>query len=181
MTVATYDTEDDTGECWSVAILSSWSREVAGRRPHACQELTARLTQYDLVTPRGRPKLFLPELANFLLLHLISSDPFDANRQQFSAMVSQLKRLKASLRQAGVVGPQKSKKAAKKGRDGKDSRIDFQDKLSSIREEMNPFETKFTKRKFEVIGAEKVKGVKGRPGVSKQIGEETVGNLVLEG
>ena len=88
---------------------------------------------------------------------------------------SQLKRLKASLRTAGVTGQQKPKKAAKNRGAAQKGRIDRSEALASIREEFNPFEIKKTKTKHEVLGARRVKGKEGRPGLSKQVGEENVG------
>ncbi|KAG0125665.1 nucleolar protein 14 [Tuber indicum] len=88
---------------------------------------------------------------------------------------SQLKRLKASLRTAGITGQQKSKKAAKKQRKSTikhDSRLDRHATLQTIREEFNPFEIKTTREKHAVIGRGKAKGAQGRPSLSKQIGEE---------
>ncbi|CUS12600.1 unnamed protein product [Tuber aestivum] len=88
---------------------------------------------------------------------------------------SQLKRLKASLRTAGITGQQKSKKAAKKQRQSTtihNSRLDRNATLQTIREEFNPFEIKTTREKHAVIGRGKAKGAQGRPGLSKQIGEE---------
>lgn len=88
---------------------------------------------------------------------------------------SQLKRLKASLHAAGVIGNQKSKNNKKKnGKVGSDARVDKHAKLQSIREEFNPFEIKTTRVKYDVAGRVKIKGSQGRPGVSKQIGEEAV-------
>ena len=88
---------------------------------------------------------------------------------------SQLKRLKASLKAAGVIGNQKSKKEKQRNAQaGSDARVDKQSKLQNIREEFNPFEVKTTHVKYDVSGRGKVKGVQGRPGISKQIGEETV-------
>ncbi|EWC45217.1 hypothetical protein DRE_05944 [Drechslerella stenobrocha 248] len=91
-------------------------------------------------------------------------------------MPSQLKRLRESLKNAGVIGqPQKSKKAKKRARQnksGNDARLSREAALESIREEFNPFEIKKTKEKFDVVGGRKVKGTVGKPGVSKQIGEE---------
>ncbi|KAI5847010.1 nucleolar protein 14 [Tricharina praecox] len=90
---------------------------------------------------------------------------------------SQLKRLKASLRTAGVTGQQKPKKAKTKrnasAADAKnDSRVSRDQALQSIREEFNPFEVKKTKTKHEISGQGRVKGKEGRPGLSKSIGEE---------
>jgi len=90
---------------------------------------------------------------------------------------SQLKRLKASLRAAGITGQQKSKRAAKTQRQSatrSDSRLDRNATLQTIREEFNSFEVKVTREKHAVIGRGKVKGAQGRPGLSKQIGEENV-------
>jgi len=85
---------------------------------------------------------------------------------------SQLKRLKASLKEAGVIGNQKPKKGRQ--RNATDAKVDKQSKLQNIREQFNPFELKTTHVKHDVSGRGKVKGVQGRPGISKQIGEETV-------
>ncbi|KAF8245940.1 Nop14-like protein [Wilcoxina mikolae CBS 423.85] len=89
---------------------------------------------------------------------------------------SQLKRLKASLRTAGVTGQQKPKKAKTKRKlgtpGGSDSRLSRDAALQSIREEFNPFEVKKTKPKHEISGQGKIKGKEGRPGLSKSIGEE---------
>ncbi|RPA81375.1 Nop14-like protein [Ascobolus immersus RN42] len=87
---------------------------------------------------------------------------------------SQLKRLKSSLRQAGLVGQQKpsGKKGKKTGGTGSESRVERSIKLQNIREEFNPFDLKQTKQKWEVSGREKQKGVKGQPGISKQAGED---------
>lgn len=87
---------------------------------------------------------------------------------------SQLKRLKASLRTAGITRQQKSKKSAKKSATKNDSRLDRNVALQSIREEFNPFEVKTNRVKHNVLGRGVVKGAQGRPGLSKQIGEENV-------
>ncbi|KAF8456365.1 nucleolar protein 14 [Terfezia claveryi] len=87
---------------------------------------------------------------------------------------SQLKRLRASLKAAGVIGNQKSKKEKQRNvKAGSDARVDKQSKLQNIREEFNPFELKTTRLKHDVSGRGKVKGIQGRPGISKQIGEES--------
>ena len=95
---------------------------------------------------------------------------------------SQLKQLKASLRDSGILGPQKSKKErrqnAKKGADARD-RIQRNAALQSIREQFNPFEVKTPPRrvKFDVTsrddGSQKTGG-HVRPGVTKSLGEEKV-------
>lgn len=96
---------------------------------------------------------------------------------------SQLKRLKTSLREQGVVGPQKSKKQKKQAsKNGalKDSRIQRNAALQSIREQFNPFEVKAPSRsKYEFAsnktgGGKAEKGTISRPGVTKGLGEEHV-------
>ena len=93
---------------------------------------------------------------------------------------SQLKQLKASLRQQGLVGPQKSKKQK---RQSSENRGDAQRKLQKaatlhdIRERFNPFEVKAPARraKFDTVSLQKnSNGVQGRPGVTKGLGEERV-------
>lgn len=93
---------------------------------------------------------------------------------------SQLKRLKASLRDQGIVGPQQSKKQRKKNaqneRGGNEKRLARSAALEGIREQFNPFQFKTNARgpKFEVTTdkPEKKKGILGRPGVAKALGEE---------
>lgn len=88
---------------------------------------------------------------------------------------SALKRLKQSLRSAGVVGQQskasRSKKDRKKGKPIEAGKNDMGDKLKLIRSEFNPYEIKTTTTKFDVVNR-KVKGSGGKPTLSKQIGEE---------
>ncbi|KAB2577806.1 rRNA maturation protein [Lasiodiplodia theobromae] len=95
---------------------------------------------------------------------------------------SQLKRLKASLREKGIVGPQKSKKEKKRssGKDGAERAAQRSAALASIRDNFNPFEIKAAARpeKFESTSLQKAngkngKGVLARPGVTKSMGEET--------
>lgn len=96
---------------------------------------------------------------------------------------SQLKRLKSSLRENGIVGPQKSKKqkmqAAKNG-SFKDGRIQRNSALQHIREQFNPFEIKAPARdKYEFatnkpVGGRVTKVAIKRPGVTKGLGEEKV-------
>lgn len=97
---------------------------------------------------------------------------------------SQLKRLKASLREQGIVGPQQSKKQKKQNAQNgvnKDKRVQRNVVLNGIREQFNPFEVKTSARgpKFDItsnktIGGRVTKSVKGRPGVTKGLGEENV-------
>ncbi|KZF25995.1 nucleolar complex protein 14 [Xylona heveae TC161] len=94
---------------------------------------------------------------------------------------SQLKRLKASLREQGITGPQQSKKEKKSnkatGRNN-DRRVQRNVALESIREQFNPFEVKATTKgkKFgtandSIVG--KSKDPVARPGVTRGLGEET--------
>lgn len=98
---------------------------------------------------------------------------------------SQLKRLKASLREQGIVGPQKSKKEKKRssGKDGAERAAQRSAALASIRDNFNPFEIKAAARpeKFESTSLQKAngKGVLARPGVTKSMGEETVSLGIL--
>ncbi len=98
---------------------------------------------------------------------------------------SQLKRLKASLREQGVIGPQQSKKQKRrnaeeqKGRN--DKRLQRGAVLSGIREQFNPFDLKHAARgpKFEVTSnlpksLSAAKGIQGRPGATKAASEERV-------
>lgn len=96
---------------------------------------------------------------------------------------SQLKRLKTSLREQGVVGPQKSKKQKKqdsKTGASKNSRIQRNAALQGIREQFNPFEVKAPSRsKHEFTTKRDVegrieKGAVSRPGIVKGLGEENV-------
>lgn len=93
---------------------------------------------------------------------------------------SQLKRLKASLREQGVIGPQLSKKqknkTAKDERARDEKRLKRGAALESIREQFNPFQYKTNARgpKFAVTTdkPDKKKGILGRPGMAKALGEE---------
>ena len=91
---------------------------------------------------------------------------------------SQLKRLKASLRDQGITGPQKSKKQKKAQPKNADQAAKKAAALASIRESFNPFEFKHLSRpkKHEYVSNNpqdaKAK-ILGRPGVTKSQGEET--------
>jgi len=89
---------------------------------------------------------------------------------------SQLKRLKASLREQGITGPQKSKKQKKSQNKNADAKAQRYSALASIRESFNPFEFKHLARpkKFEYVtqNADNAKKILGRPGVTKSQGEE---------
>jgi nucleolar protein 14 len=88
---------------------------------------------------------------------------------------SQLKQLKASLHDHGVLGPQKSKKVKKQTSKDADKRLQRNVALQGIRERFNPFEIKQSARKdkFDVTSNRppKKKGP-ARPGVTKGLGEE---------
>jgi len=87
---------------------------------------------------------------------------------------SQLKQLKASLRDHGLVGPQKSKKQKKAASKDGGKRLQRNAALEGIRERFNPFEVKAPARpvKFEVTSNKPSKSGPGRPGVTKGLGEE---------
>lgn len=98
---------------------------------------------------------------------------------------SQLKRLKASLREQGITGPQKSKKQKRQfAQDEKaktDKRLQRGAALGQIREQFNPFDLKHNPRgpKFDITtnrpqtGAA-ARGVNGRPTEAKSLGEQRV-------
>ena len=88
---------------------------------------------------------------------------------------SQLKRLKASLRDQGLTGPQKSKKEKKSQSKNAAHHAQKASALASIRESFNPFEFKHLSRpsKFEYATTNAKPKVLGRPGVTKSAGEET--------
>ena len=79
-----------------------------------------------------------------------------------STMPSQLKQLRASLREQGIVGNQKSRKQKREA-------------LENIRDKFNPFEAKAPARgsKFPFVNARNGANT-GRPGISKGAGEEAV-------
>ncbi|KAI1322213.1 Nop14-like protein [Xylariaceae sp. FL0255] len=93
---------------------------------------------------------------------------------------SQLKRLKASLREQGVIGPQQSKKQKRTtAQNGKANTNKRAQALESLREEFNPFDFKHNARgpKFQVTSnrtavGDAAKGITGRPGDAKALGEE---------
>jgi hypothetical protein len=90
---------------------------------------------------------------------------------------SQLKRLKTSLREQGVTGPQKSKKQKQQERKGTtDSRVQRNAALQQIRDSFNPFEIKANNRpaKFQSLTAHPKKDAVLRPGVTRSMGEEAV-------
>ena len=95
---------------------------------------------------------------------------------------SQLKRLKASLREQGITGPQLSKKQKKQNAQNgvnKEKRVDRRTALNGIRETFNPFEFKAPskKPKFDVTTEHAARSVIRRPGVQKSQEEEMVSNI----
>ncbi|KAF4343410.1 NOP14-like protein [Fusarium beomiforme] len=93
---------------------------------------------------------------------------------------SQLKRLKASLKEQGIVGPQQSKKQKRRNaqdeRSRHDKRLQRGVVLEGIREQFNPFDLKHAKGpKFEVTSNRPTMtagSIKGRPGQAKAASEE---------
>ncbi|KAK9377225.1 nucleolar protein 14 [Lipomyces chichibuensis] len=84
---------------------------------------------------------------------------------------SQLKQLKERLKSNGFTGQTNVKKKQQK-RHPASTRADKDQLLQSIREEFNPFDIKTTRQKHGDILGRKVQGAVGKPGLSKQIGEE---------
>ena len=88
---------------------------------------------------------------------------------------SQLKQLKASLHDHGVLGPQKSRKVRKQTSKDAGKRLQRNAALQGIRERFNPFELRQPTRKdkFDVTSNKPVKkNALGRPGITKGLGEE---------
>ncbi|CAI7571239.1 unnamed protein product [Penicillium discolor] len=92
---------------------------------------------------------------------------------------SQLKQLKASLRENGVLGPQKSKKEKRQNAKtgvGAKNRNQREVALQAIRDRFNPFEIKTINKssKFDVTTRDgnTTAGGGARPGVTKSLGEE---------
>ncbi|KAK5071112.1 nucleolar complex protein 14 [Lithohypha guttulata] len=87
---------------------------------------------------------------------------------------SQLKQLKASLREGGILGPQKSKKQLKSNNKDAAVRLRRNAALEGIRERFNPFEVKAPSRtpKFDISSNKPVKRTIERPGVTRGLGEE---------
>ncbi|KAL4951303.1 nucleolar protein 14 [Aspergillus filifer] len=100
---------------------------------------------------------------------------------------SQLKQLKASLHENGVLGPQKSKKQKRQNaKSGANShgRAQRESALEAIRERFNPFEIRqVSRKKFDVTtrdGADKPGQGNYRPGVTKSLGEERRRQTLLQ-
>jgi nucleolar protein 14 len=98
---------------------------------------------------------------------------------------SQLKRLKASLKEQGIVGPQQSKKQRQRNaqdeRTRNTKRLQRGVVLEGIREQFNPFDLKHAKGpKFEVTSnrpTQTAGSIKGRPGQAKAASEERVSSI----
>ncbi|KIJ56486.1 hypothetical protein M422DRAFT_150207 [Sphaerobolus stellatus SS14] len=87
---------------------------------------------------------------------------------------SQLTQLKAALKDAGLSKKAEAKSGKKRKRASAPQEKDKEkaaEKLREIHEKLNPFDMKVTKLKHDV-GGRKLKGVTGRPGLSKQAGLE---------
>ncbi|KEF59995.1 uncharacterized protein A1O9_04844 [Exophiala aquamarina CBS 119918] len=95
---------------------------------------------------------------------------------------SQLKQLKQSLRDHGVLGPQKSKKQRKSTSKDARKRLQRNAALEGIRERFNPFEVKAParKEKYEIASAKVSKPSIGRPGVTRGLGEERRRDTLLK-
>lgn len=123
---------------------------------------------------------------NFYILPRLDQKRFHTSTSSIShgkMPPSQLKQLKASLRDSGVIRQQQSKKQRRQdekdgGAKARQSRIQRNAALAKIREQFNPFEIKAPSRnaKFDVTtrdGSSKA-GNYARPGVTKSLGEERV-------
>jgi len=91
---------------------------------------------------------------------------------------SQLSQLKSALTDAGLSRKSQPKTSGKKRKRGasvpqEKDKEKMAKKLQDIHERLNPFDVKVTKLKHDV-GGRKLKGVTGRPGLSKQAGIEQV-------
>lgn len=94
---------------------------------------------------------------------------------------SQLKQLKTSLKDSGVIRPQQSKKQKRENAKtgvAAQNRNQRNNALQAIRDRFNPFEIKVapSRSKFEATtrdGGSTTAG-KSRPGVTKSLGEERV-------
>jgi len=95
---------------------------------------------------------------------------------------SQLKQLKASLREHGILGPQKSKKQKKANSKDAQKRLQRHAALEGIRERFNPFEIKGPARqdKFEVASNRPANTSIARPGVTRGLGEERRRDTLLK-
>ncbi|KAI9371925.1 nucleolar protein 14 [Aspergillus egyptiacus] len=100
---------------------------------------------------------------------------------------SQLKQLKSSLRESGVLGPQKSKKQKRQNAESganAQNRVKREAALEAIQERFNPFEIRTISRgKFDVTtrdGGSNSGAGSFRPGVTKSLGEERRRQTLLQ-
>ncbi|AET41373.1 snoRNA-binding rRNA-processing protein NOP14 Ecym_8077 [Eremothecium cymbalariae DBVPG len=85
---------------------------------------------------------------------------------------SQLKRLKATLQAHGLTGQTNVKKPKGKRPSKEYDREERAQVLSKIREQFNPFDIKVNRNKVQILTGDGSKVAVGKPGISKQIGEE---------
>ncbi|CCH44576.1 Nucleolar protein 14 [Wickerhamomyces ciferrii] len=83
---------------------------------------------------------------------------------------SQLKQLKAALKENGLTGQTNVKRKTNKKAPFDSRRDDTQEKINKIREQFNPFDKKINKSKTDT-GDRFVKGSQGKPGASKSLAE----------
>lgn len=95
---------------------------------------------------------------------------------------SQLKQLKQSLRDHGVLGPQKSKKQRKSTAKDAQKRLQRNAALEGIRDRFNPFEVKAParKEKYQIASSRVSKSSIDRPGVTRGLGEERRRDTLLK-
>lgn len=136
------------------------------------------------VTPRAdHPKNLRAENRRWKLFLAATSHANTLLDHHTAAMApSQLKQLKASLRQNGVLGPQKSKKQQKSTGKDAQKRAQRNAALEGIRERFNPFEVKAPARKakFDFVNSKDIKPTLGRPGVTRGLGEERRRDTLLK-
>ncbi|GBB85519.1 hypothetical protein RclHR1_12000011 [Rhizophagus clarus] len=90
---------------------------------------------------------------------------------------SALKRLNATLKNNGLMGS-KSRSNSKKQKLPRDGGVKSLNSL--VPKQINPFELKINKVKHDVLG-KKIKGIKGKPGMKRQIGiEKRMKTLLVE-
>ncbi|ORZ39919.1 nucleolar protein 14 [Catenaria anguillulae PL171] len=96
------------------------------------------------------------------------------SQKQNASGGSTLKRLKTTLKTAGLIGPQKAaaKKAAKATATRPSALAQKADAILKSLRSNNPFELKVQKTKHDVLGR-KLKGSQGRPGLTRQKGLES--------
>lgn len=100
---------------------------------------------------------------------------------------SAFKRLKSNLKDAGVIGPKSKKlinkytksKSTTSATSGSSRMKEIKDRLKDMdKKSLNPFEVKFTRQKHDVLGR-KMKGIKGKPGLTKLMSEENVSSVII--